>query len=174
MSEAPRQGPPAEHQALAPARVRCAVITVSDTRTVETDEGGRTIASALEAGGHDVTRRAIVRDDVHAIRAALEGALEDASIDAAIATGGTGIARRDSTYEVVAALLEKRLDGFGELFRWLSYQEIGPAAMLSRAVAGAARGKVLAALPGSPSACRLAMEKLLVPELPHMVQQVRK
>jgi molybdenum cofactor biosynthesis protein B len=166
--------PPEAHKALAPARVRCAVVTVSDTRTPEDDEGGATIARALEAAGHAVPRRAIVKDDVPAIRAALEEALADPGVDAAITTGGTGIARRDSTYEVVSALLEKRLDGFGEIFRWLSYQEVGAAAILSRAVAGAARGKVVAALPGSPAACRLAMEKLLVPELAHMVQQVRK
>jgi molybdenum cofactor biosynthesis protein B len=164
-----------EHRHHAPRRVRCAVITVSDTRTEATDEGGRTVREELERAGHEVARRAIVPDEPGAIRAALDAALaSDAGIDAVILTGGTGIAPRDVTYEVVSAVIEKRLDGFGELFRRLSFDEVGPAAMLSRAVAGVARGRVVAALPGSPAACKLAVERLLAPELGHMVGLLRR
>jgi molybdenum cofactor biosynthesis protein B len=149
-------------------------VTVSDTRTPETDYGGRTVAYTLVDAGHHVLRRWIVRDEPNEIRAALAEALADAEVDVVIFTGGTGIARRDFTYEVVAPALEKTLDGFGELFRYLSYKHIGPAAMLTRAVAGVVKGKFVAALPGSQDACQIAMQKLLVPELAHIVQQLRK
>lgn len=163
----------AEHRAKAPASVRCAVLTVSDTRTEATDTAGRAIASLLADAGHTVADRALVRDEPAAIDATLHRWLGRDDVDAVITTGGTGIGGRDGTIEVVDRLLEKRLDGFGELFRMLSYQAIGAAAMLSRACAGLARGHIVIALPGSEPAVRLAMEKLVVPELAHMVQQAR-
>ena len=115
--------------------------------------------------------RAIVKDEPDQIRAAVEQLLARTDVQAIIATGGTGISRRDGTYEVVNAMLQKRLDGFGELFRMLSYQQIGSAAMLSRACAGLVAGRIVASLPGSESAVRLAMEKLLIPELGHLVRE---
>jgi len=118
--------------------------------------------------------RAIVKDDPAVIRAAIKEQLAADGVQVVISTGGTGISSRDSTFEVVDALLEKRLDGFGELFRWLSFQQIGAAAMMSRATAGTASGRIVIALPGSERAVRLAMERLLLPELGHLIQQVSK
>lgn len=163
-----------DHRAAAPASVRCFVLTVSDTRTLETDTSGRAIVELLGQAGHALVGRAIVRDDRDAIRGALADPLGRSDVQVILSTGGTGIASRDNTYEVIDGLLEKRLDGFGELFRMLSYQEIGPAAMLSRACAGTARGKVLVALPGSEAAVRLAMTKLILPELGHLVWEVNR
>ena len=163
-----------QHRALAPAAVACAVLTVSDTRTPRTDTSGRAIADLLAAAGHRVAARANARDEPAEVAATLEGWLAREDLDALITTGGTGISRRDGTIEVVQRLLEKRLDGFGELFRMLSYEDIGPAAMMSRACAGLSRGRILIALPGSEAAVRLAMTKLVLPELAHMVQQGRK
>jgi molybdenum cofactor biosynthesis protein B len=163
-----------EHRAAAPASVRAFVLTISDTRRVETDTSGRAIAALLEQAGHVVAGRAFVRDDPDAIGRALTEALAQPDVQVVISTGGTGIASRDRTYDVVSDLLDRRLDGFGELFRMLSYQEIGAAAMLSRALAGTARGKILAALPGSEAAVRLAMTKLLLPELGHLVREVNR
>ncbi len=163
-----------EHRERGRGPVRCAVLTVSDTRTLETDQGGSLIVEMLRASGHEVLRRGIVPDQPEQVRAWIQQALDDPSIQAILTTGGTGIAPRDRTYEVVSELLERRLDGFGELFRMLSYQEIGPAAMLSRAVGGLARGKVVLAMPGSPAAVRLAMEKLILPELGHLVWEATR
>lgn len=162
-----------EHKKAAPAQVGCFVLTVSDTRTQANDKSGDAIAALLSAAGHSIGGRAIVRDEPADVVAAVSSQLTNPAIDIVITTGGTGLTARDSTYEALAALIEKRLDGFGELFRMLSYQEIGPAAMLSRAVAGTAQGKFIAALPGSEAAVRLAMTKLLIPELPHVVQQLK-
>jgi molybdenum cofactor biosynthesis protein B len=165
------------HRAEAPRTIRCFILTVSDTRTDETDVSGTTIASLLLLAGHTVTRRAIVKDEPALVREAIEQELAAdaaASAQVIITTGGTGITSRDSTYEAIEGLLEKRLDGFGELFRMLSYEQIGPAAMMSRAVAGLARGRIVVSLPGSETAVRLAMEKLLIPELGHLVQQAGK
>ncbi len=128
----------------------------------------------LTTHGHRVVRRGIVRDDPDAIAAWIREAAHDPEVQAILTTGGTGIAPRDVTYEVVAALLEKRLDGFGELFRMLSYEEVGPAAMLSRAIGGVYRGKVVLSMPGSPHAVRLAMEKLVLPELGHLVREASR
>jgi molybdenum cofactor biosynthesis protein B len=163
-----------EHKARAPRSVRCYVLTVSDTRTEDTDTSGRAIATLLIAAGHVVTGRAIVTDDVDEIRGSVKRQLVSPEVDAIITTGGTGITSRDSTYEVVSGLLEKRLDGFGELFRMLSFEQIGPAAMMSRACAGLASGRILIALPGSEAAVRLAMERLVIPELGHLVQQATR
>jgi molybdenum cofactor biosynthesis protein B len=162
------------HRAAAPRSVRCYVLTVSDTRTEENDTSGRAIADLLSAAGHTVAARAIVKDDPASVRATIERHLASGAVQAIIVTGGTGITSRDSTFEAVDALLEKRLDGFGELFRMLSFEQIGPAAMMSRASAGLAAGKIVVSLPGSEAAVRLAMERLLLPELGHLVQQASK
>jgi molybdopterin adenylyltransferase len=163
-----------EHRRHAPSSVRCAVVTVSDTRTEATDTAGGAIVELLEARGHAVASRTIVPDDQARIAAVLDEVLGREDVDAVLCTGGTGITARDSTYEVVTARIEKRLDGFGELFRMLSYADVGPAAMLSRACAGLARGRILVAMPGSEGAVRLAMHKLLLPELGHMVREARR
>ena len=164
----------AEHKAHAPRSVRCFIVTISDTRTEATDASGRAIADLLTAAGHEVAGRAIVKDDADLVRGTLERQLAHADVQAIITTGGTGITSRDSTYEVVAGLLQKRLDGFGELFRMLSFEQIGPAAMMSRACAGIVAGHIVVSLPGSEAAVRLAMERLLIPELGHLVQQATK
>jgi molybdenum cofactor biosynthesis protein B len=163
-----------EHKSSAPSRVRCFVLTVSDTRTAATDTSGNAIADLLTRAGHEVVGRAIVKDDPAEVARTVTQQVADHSVQVVITTGGTGLTSRDSTYEAIDALLEKRLDGFGELFRMLSYHDIGPAAMLSRATAGTARGTFIAALPGSEAAVRLAVTKLLVPELGHIVQQLGK
>lgn len=166
--------PDAEHKQLGPKHVRCFVLTVSDTRTTETDTGGRAIADLLTAAGHTVAGRALVKDDAAVVSQVVREQLAVPDIDVVITTGGTGITSRDSTYEAIASLLDKTLDGFGELFRMLSYAEVGAAAMMSRATAGLASGTIVIALPGSEAAVRLAMEKLVLPEVGHMVQQARK
>lgn len=163
-----------EHRAAAPARVRCFVVTVSDTRTEETDTGGRAVVDLLTAAGHLVLGKRIVSDEPKQVRALVEAQIANEDVDAVIATGGTGITSRDSTYEALTVLFDKTLVGFGELFRMLSYHDIGPAAMLSRACAGTARGKIIILLPGSEKAVRLAMDKLIVPELAHLVREVRR
>jgi len=155
-----------DHEKHARKNLKLGVITASDSRTPETDESGKLIRTMLEAAGHRVDYYEIVRDDREKISAALVNNLEN--LDAIIVNGGTGITARDNTTEVVKSLLDKELEGFGELFRMLSFQEIGAAAMMSRAIAGVRNGKFVAALPGSPDACRLAMEKLLIPELGHI------
>ena len=160
-----------EHKALAPLSVRCFILTVSDTRTEATDTSGRVIAELLTAAGHVVAGRTIVKDEADLVRGTLERRLASSDVQAIITTGGTGITSRDSTYEVVSGLLQKRLDGFGELFRMLSFEQIGPAAMMSRACAGLTAGRIVVSLPGSEAAVRLAMERLVIPELGHMVQQ---
>jgi molybdenum cofactor biosynthesis protein B len=164
----------AEHKARAPISVRCFIVTVSDTRTEETDTSGRAIAALLTAAGHSVAGRAIVKDEASLVREAVRRQLASVDVQAIITTGGTGITSRDSTYEAISALLEKRLDGFGELFRMLSFEQIGTAAMMSRACAGLAAGHIIVSLPGSEAAVRLAMERLLIPELGHLVQQASR
>ena len=162
------------HKTTAPTRARFGVLTVSDSRDAKTDESGATIEEALRAGGHDVTARRIVRDEADAIRAAVEEMLASDAVDAVVTNGGTGVARRDVTIEAVEPLFEKTLPGFGEIFRALSFQEIGASAMLSRAEAGIARGKPVFVLPGSPKACRLAAERLVVPEVGHILSLLRR
>ncbi len=162
-----------EHRAEAPRSIRVFVITASDSRGEAEDEGGAFLKAALAAAGHQLAGYRIVLDEPDQIRAAL-GEAGSAGADAVLVSGGTGIAGRDRTYEAVSGLLEKRLDGFGELFRMLSFQEIGAAAMMSRAVAGVWRGRAVFSMPGSPAAVRLAWEKLLAPELSHVVREIRK
>lgn len=163
-----------EHRAEAPPNVGIAVLTVSDTRTAADDASGRFLAEAAAAAGHRVARRGIVPDDAAAIRAAVEAALADPDVDAVLVTGGTGVAPRDVTPEAVAPVVTKRLDGFGEAFRALSFAEIGAAAILSRAFAGTVGGKAVFCLPGSLPAVRLAWERLLDPEIAHIVRELRK
>jgi molybdenum cofactor biosynthesis protein B len=146
---------------------------VSDTRDEATDTSGQTIKSHLSNDGHQTNGYRIVKDEPAQIRAVLDEALTRGDIDAVIVNGGTGIAPRDGTFEVVNRFLEKKLDGFGEIFRYLSFLDIGSAAIMSRAAAGTARGKVLISLPGSKGAVTLAMEKLILPELGHMVSQLQ-
>jgi molybdenum cofactor biosynthesis protein B len=164
----------ADHKAAAPTRVRVFVLTVSDTRTEATDSAGRAIRDLLTGDGHSVTGSRIVKDEPADVRVTVEAALADLAVQVVITTGGTGVTSRDGTYEAVSALLQKRLDGFGELFRALSYQEIGAAAMLSRAVAGTVGRKAVFVLPGSEHAVRLAMTHLILPELGHVCQQLAK
>jgi len=163
-----------EHKAQGPPSVRCAVITVSDTRTLENDTGGKAAIDHLTAAGHSVVAREIIPDEPARMRPLLESFRDRADIDAILMTGGTGITSRDQTYETVSSLLDKPLPGYGEIFRLLSFQEIGPAAILSRATGGLLGRKVLLTMPGSPAAVRLAMEKIIIPELPHLVREARR
>ncbi len=161
-----------EHKKEALRNLRCAVITASDTRTEETDGSGRIIRELLESGGHKVSVYEVVKDDGEQIRKAVVNALEMS--DVAICNGGTGISPRDVTIDTLEPLMTTKVEGFGELFRALSYDEIGSSAMLSRAVAGIVEKGLLFCLPGSPNAVKLAMEKLILPEMGHMLAQVRK
>jgi molybdenum cofactor biosynthesis protein B len=171
MSHTEHRGPT---PGLPPAAVRCAVLTISDTRTEATDTGGAAIVSLLEAAGHVVAEKTIVRDEPADVRAWIERHVTAGDARILITTGGTGITGRDGTFEVASAIIEKPLPGFGELFRMLSYQEIGAAAMLSRACAGRVGRAILVCLPGSEHAVRLAMEKLLLPELGHLVREATR
>jgi molybdenum cofactor biosynthesis protein B len=163
-----------EHQRNAVRSVNCAILTVSDTRTAETDRSGPEIRRLLEAAGHAVCHYCVIRDEPEAIRGQLALLAENAECQAVLINGGTGISTRDRTYEAVTDLLEKRLDGFGELFRMLSFEEIGAGAMLSRAVGGIYRGRVLFCMPGSTNAVRLAMTRLILPELGHLVRELTR
>ena len=162
-----------EHRARGTRSVGCAIVTVSDTRTAETDTSGAVTRDLLVQAGHRIVAQAILPDEPDRVRAHVTELLDDPAIEAIFVNGGTGLSPRDTTYEAIAGLLDKRLDGFGELFRVLSYEQIGAAAMLSRAVAGVARGTIVASMPGSTAAVELAMSKLLVPELGHMVKLAR-
>lgn len=166
--------PAHEHKHDAPKSIGCMVITCSDTRTPETDGSGQLIQRLLKDNGHTIAAYHLVKDDPAQIKERIaEGTAHDA-VQAIIINGGTGISRRDSTFEAVDALLEKRLDGFGEVFRYLTYQDIGSPAIMSRATAGIIKGRVLFSTPGSENAVRLAMEKLILPELGHLVKELRK
>lgn len=161
-----------EHKEKGKKSIRCFVITVSDTRDESSDISGQTIKQFLTNEGHQTAGYRIVKDEPVEIEALLNEAL-GGEADAVIVNGGTGISPRDGTFEVVSRFLEKKLDGFGEVFRYLSYLDIGSAAIMSRAAAGTARGKVLISLPGSKGAVTLAMEKLILPEIRHMVSQLQ-
>ena len=163
-----------DHKTHAPASVGCYVLTVSDTRTPDTDTSGRAIRDLLEAAGHIISGHDMVRDEPDEVASRVRQQLANPRTQAIITTGGTGISARDGTFEAVTGLLEKRLDGFGELFRMLSFQEIGAAAMMSRATAGTAARKAIFVLPGSEDAVRLALTRLVLPELGHVIQQLRK
>jgi molybdenum cofactor biosynthesis protein B len=163
-----------DHKAAAPRQVRVFVLTVSDTRTDDTDTAGFAICELLKAAGHQVAGKAIEKDDPASVAELVRQQAVIADADAIITTGGTGLTSRDSTFEAIDALLTKRLPGFGELFRMLSYQDIGSSAMMSRACAGTIGRVVVISLPGSEKAVRLAMNKLVIPELSHLVQQATK
>ncbi|MFM8552793.1 MAG: molybdenum cofactor biosynthesis protein B [Nitrospiraceae bacterium] len=160
-----------EHKSQAPARIGCMVITCSDTRTQETDTSGWLVRKTLEAAGHEVVAYHLVKDEPKLITGLIQKAVRNKKIQAVLINGGTGISRRDSTFEAVDALLEKRLVGFGEIFRYLTYQEIGSPAIMSRATAGLYKGRMIISTPGSQGAVRLAMDKLILPELGHMLRE---
>lgn len=166
--------PADEHRAHAPRSVRVFVLTVSDTRTEATDTSGQAARELLAAAGHQVVGYRILKDEPAEVGALVEQLCAGGTVDAILINGGTGLSRRDSTYEAVTGVLHKQLDGFGELFRALSFAEIGAAAMLSRATAGVRDGVVVFATPGSTAAVRLALEKLILPELGHVVFEVRR
>jgi len=164
-----------EHKAEAPASVNCMVITVSDTRSKETDKSGQLMQQLLLESGHSTTLYEIVQDEPEKIKNAIENGLQHDKVDVILLNGGTGIAKRDTTYETVAALLEKEMPGFGEIFRYLSFvEDIGSAAILSRAVAGTVQGKAIFSTPGSSGAVKLAMTRIIIPELGHVVRELRK
>jgi molybdenum cofactor biosynthesis protein B len=164
----------AEHRECAPTSVGCAVLTVSDTRTLADDKSGATMIERLEGAGHRVAARRIVPDETAQVAAAVREFLAAEGVDAVLITGGTGIAPRDQTPEALRGMFTKELPGFGELFRMLSYQEIGAAAMLSRAIGGVVGRTIVLLMPGSTAAVRLAMDKLIVPELGHLVEHARR
>lgn len=164
-----------EHKKAAPKSVRCMVITVSDTRTEETDKSGKLMKSLLSENGHEVVKYEIVKDEQISIKAAILSGCEDSQVDAVLINGGTGIAKRDVTIETVQEIIEKEIVGFGELFRMLSYTEdIGSAAILSRAIAGVAMDTPIFSTPGSTGAVKLAMNKLILPEISHVIREIRK
>lgn len=165
---------PDQHRKEAPPTVRCAVVTVSDTRSLETDTGGQTIVDLLVPAGHEVVERQIVPDEPDLMLPLLTALRDRDDVDAVLVTGGTGIGSRDLTFETVMGLLDKPLPGYGELFRMLSYEQIGGAAMLSRAVGGLIGRTVLFTMPGSRAGVRLAMEKLILPELGHVAREARR
>jgi molybdenum cofactor biosynthesis protein B len=163
-----------QHRQYAPAVLGFAVITVSDSRRPEDDTSGRTIREMAEASGHRVEDSTLVPDDVAAIRAALWRMLARPGVDVVVTTGGTGLSPRDLTLEAAGPLLDRPVEGFGELFRMLSYNQVGAAAMLSRAAAGLIGERAVFLLPGSPKAVALAMEKLILPEAGHLLAQARR
>ena len=175
MTDKPRaDSVPLEHKATAPRSIGCFVLTISDSKTPETDTSGILIRELLTGAGHTVVGHAVVRDEPTQVQTIVREHCANPNLQAFILTGGTGVTSRDATFEAVEALLDKKLTGFGELFRMLSYQEIGAAAMLSRAQAGVVQRRALFSLPGSPNACRLALEKLIIPELGHLVFEVHR
>ncbi|MDF2927002.1 MAG: moaB [Paenibacillaceae bacterium] len=164
-----------QHRNEAPARVNCMIITVSDTRTPETDKSGSLMKELLEANGHQVTGYRIVKDEYEPLRRLLLESAEHPEAEAVLLNGGTGIALRDTTYEAVRDTLDKEMPGFGEIFRYLSFTEdIGTAAILSRAVAGVIGGIAVFSVPGSTGAVRLAMNRIIIPELGHVIREIRK
>jgi molybdopterin adenylyltransferase len=164
----------AAHRTQGPASLGLAVITISDTRDASSDRGGPLIIEQAQAAGHRIVRREIVKDDRGAIEIAVRAAVLDPAVDLVLTTGGTGIAPRDVTYPTLLALFDSEIPGFGELFRALSFREIGSATLLSRACAGLIGTKVVLALPGSPKAVELAMSQIVLPEAQHLVSQARR
>src|SRR4030042_1420490 len=160
-----------EYRKLAPKSISCAVLIISDTRTEQEDESGKLIKQTLSENGHKVKVYAILKNEVDSLEKKVQELLNEEEIQVIITSGGTGVSRRDVTVETISPILEKGLDGFGELFRSLSYQEIGSASIMSRAIAGVVRGKVVLCLPGSLGAVELAMDKIIIPEIGHMVRE---
>jgi molybdopterin adenylyltransferase len=163
-----------ESQDLDPSSVSCFVLTVSDTRTPKNDESGRTIVERLKGAGHVISGYNVVPDDAPEVARTIRQAAERLRIDAIIVNGGTGLSKRDATYEAIEKIIERSLPGFGELFRSLLHAERGPRALLSRAAAGVHQGKILFSIPGSPDSVRLAMDKVILPVLGHAVGELRK
>jgi molybdenum cofactor biosynthesis protein B len=162
-----------QHKSAAPTKVGVAVITLSDTRDQDSDTSGQLIKQKLEENDHEVVHYAVVKDTARQIKGELAIVCEKSACQAVILNGGTGISPRDNTFEVVDGMLDKRLPGFGEIFRFLSYQEIGSSAIMSRMTAGTYRGRIIMSLPGSTGAVRLAMDELILPELGHLVAMVQ-
>jgi molybdenum cofactor biosynthesis protein B len=163
-----------EHKKEAPQSVNCALLTVSDSRTEETDESGKLLKQKLLEGGHKVVYYTLLKNDSDAVKNTIEELLGNEDVRVIITGGGTGVSKRDITVETVSGIIEKRLDGFGELFRSLSFQEIGTASIMSRAIAGVTGGKVIICIPGSLGATKLAAEKIIVPEIGHMVREASR
>lgn len=163
-----------EHKEQSPQSVGCAVLTISDSRTEQDDESGRILRNKLEQNGHRVIAHTIVKNEAAAIKSRIDQLLVQADLQAIITSGGTGISSRDVTVETVTPMLDKKLDGFGELFRFLTYQELDTASIMSRAVAGVIRGKVIICIPGSTGAVNLALDKIILPELGHLVREATR
>ena len=163
-----------EHKEKAPQKVSCAVLTISDTRTEQDDESGKLITEKLSQNGHRVMFYSVLKNEADSIKRKIYELLRQEELQVIITSGGTGVSHRDITVDTISPILEKKLDGFGELFRFLSYQEIGTASILSRAIAGAAGGKVILCLPGSLGAANLAMDKIILPEIGHMVREATR
>ena len=163
-----------EHKREAPQSVNCAVLVVSDSRTEDTDESGKLLKQKLSDSGHQVIAYAILKNDSKAVKQKLNELLGKDELQVIITSGGTGVSQRDVTVETVSSILEKKLDGFGELFRSLSYQEIGTASIMSRAIAGVAGGKIVICIPGSLGAAKLAIDNIILPEIGHMVREVTR
>lgn len=163
-----------EHKQKSPQSVNCAVLTISDSRTEQDDESGMFIRQKLNQKGHRVMSYSILKNEADSIRKKIGELLEQEELQVIITSGGTGVGHRDITVETISPILEKKLDGFGELFRSLSYQEIGTASIMSRAIAGVVRGKVIICLPGSPGAAKLAMDEMILPEIGHMVREANR
>jgi molybdopterin adenylyltransferase len=163
-----------QHRAHAPSSVGCAVLTISDTRTIDTDVSGRTLVELLTSNGHRVVDRGLVHDDPDEVQTWIQGRRAMPEVQAILTTGGTGITQHDTTHEAITRLFDKPLPGFGELFRMLSFEQVGPAAMLTRACAGVSQCRIIIALPGSEAAVRLALERLILPELGHLVHEARR
>ena len=163
-----------EHKQKAPQTVSCAVLTISDSRTEQDDDSGRLIRQKLSQNGHRVMFYSILKDETDSIKKKINELLEQDELQVIIANGGTGVSHRDITVETIYSILEKKLDGFGELFRFLTYQEIGTGSIMSRAIAGVAKGKVILCLPGSPGAAELAMDKIILPEIGHLIREATR
>ena len=163
-----------EHKEKSPRSVNCAVLTISDSRTEENDESGKLIKQKLSENGHQVMFYSILKNEADAIKKKISELLEQEELQVIITSGGTGASHRDVTVETMSPILEKKLDGFGELFRFLTYQEIGTGSIMSRSIAGVAKRKAIICLPGSPEAVNLAMEKIILPEIGHLVREATR
>ncbi len=163
-----------EHKHKSPRSATCAVIIISGTRTEQNDESGKLITQALERNNHKVISFSILKNDAESILKKLDQLLEDESLQVIITSGGTGASHLDITIETITPILDKKLDGFGELFRFFTYQEIGTGSIMSRAMAGVVRGRVIICLPGSVEATRLAMERIILPEIGHLVREATR
>ena len=163
-----------EHKHNAPRSVSCAVLTISDSRTEQDDDSGKIIKQKLSENGHQVVSYAVLKDEAVSIKNKIDELLRQEELQVIITNGGTGVSHRDVTIETIYPILEKKLDGFGEIFRFLTYQEIGTPSIMSRAIGGVAGGKVILCLPGSPGAAKLAMDKIILPEIGHMVREATR